>query len=97
MPKVMAKHQYNRKRHSIATNPNQFSPAHASMAFVFASEVLANRSAEYPRCSLTPEVFESFYTRHVNTYGHEHILDNWYRRADYLHGHLPNFLISTSQ
>ena len=62
-PQVLAEHQYQRKLHSIATNPNYFSPAYAGVAFtfgahMFAYELLANHSAEYPRGILTPEVFE---------------------------------------
>lgn len=79
----MAEHQYNRKQHSIATNPNYFSPAYAGIAFtfgahMFAFELLGNHSTEYPRGFLTPAVFESFfgYTRDANgdlvhTYGSE--------------------------
>lgn len=86
-PQVLAQHSYNRKLHSIATNPNYFSPAYAGVAFtfgahMFAYELLANHSAEFPRGVMTPEVFESFfsYTRDANnklvfTYGHERIPD----------------------
>lgn len=108
-PQVLAEHQYQRKLHSIATNPNYFSPAYAGVAFtfgahMFAYELLANHSAEYPRGILTPEVFESFfsYTRDddnnlVFTYGHERIPDNWYRRADDDAWTLADILISTGQ
>lgn len=108
-PQVMAEHQYNRKLHSIATNPNYFSPAYAGVAFtfgahMFAYELLANHSAEDPRGVLTPEVFESFfsYTRDSNgqliyKYGHERIPDNWYRRADDDAWTLDDILISTAQ
>ena len=93
-PRVLAEHQYNRKLHSIKTNPNYFSPAYAGVAFtfgahMFAFQLLANHSAAEPRGFLTPAVFESFfsYTRDSNnelvyTYGHERIPENWYRRAD---------------
>jgi hypothetical protein len=108
-PQVLAQHQSNRKQHSIATNPNYFSPAYAGIAFtfgahMFAYELLANHSAQYPRGFLTPEVFESFfsYTRDANnqlvfTYGHERIPDNWYRRADDDAWTLADILISTGQ
>lgn len=108
-PQVMAQHQSNRKQHSIATNPNYFSPAYAGIAFtfgahMFAYELLANHSADYPRGFLTPEVFESFfsYTRDKNnnlvfTYGHERIPDNWYRRADDDAWTLADILTSTAQ
>lgn len=108
-PQVLAEHQYNRKQHSIANNPNYFSPPYAGVVFtfgahMFAYELLANHSAEYPRGFLTPEVFESFfsYTRDANgdlayTYGHERIPDNWYRRADDDAWTLTDILVSTAQ
>jgi len=108
-PQVLAEHQYNRKQHSIATNPNYFSPAYAGIAFtfgahMFAYELLANHSAEYPRGFLTPEVFESFfsYTRDENDklvykYGYERIPDNWYKRAADDAWTLADIVISTAQ
>jgi hypothetical protein len=107
-PRVKAEHQYNRKQLPIATSPNYFSPAYAGIAFtfgahIFAYELLANHSAEYPRGFLTTEVFESFfsYTRDDNnlvfTYGHERILGNWYCCADNDAWTLADILISTSQ
>ncbi|EME43959.1 hypothetical protein DOTSEDRAFT_129885 [Dothistroma septosporum NZE10] len=108
-PQVLAEHQYNRKLHSIATNPNYFSPAYAGVAFtfgahMFAFELLANHSAAEPRGFLTPEVFESFfsYTRDskgnlVYTYGHERIPNNWYRRANDDAWTLADIGISTAQ
>ena len=108
-PRVLAEHQYNRKLHSIATNPFYFSPPYAGVAFtfgahMFAYELLANHSAEYPRGILTPETFMSFfsYTRdedgHLQyTYGHERIPDNWYRRADDDAWTLADILASTAQ
>jgi hypothetical protein len=108
-PQVLAQHQFNRKQHSIATNPNYFSPAYAGIAFtfgahMFAYELLANHSAEYPRGFLEPAVFESFfgYKRDKNnqlvfTYGSERIPDNWYRRADADAWTLTDILISTGQ
>lgn len=108
-PQVMAEHQYNRKKHSIATNPNYFSPVYAGVAFtfgahMFAYELLANHSAEHPRGIMPPEVFESFfsYTRDQNnnlvfTYGHERIPDNWYKRADDDAWDLVDIAISTAQ
>ena len=108
-PQVLAQHSYNRKQHSIATNPNYFSPAYAGVAFtfgahMFAYALLANHSAENPRGFLTPEVFETFfsYTRDENnnlvfTYGHERIPDNWYRRANDDPWTLADILISTAQ
>lgn len=108
-PQVLAQHSYNRKLHSIATNPNYFSPAYAGVAFtfgahMFAYELLANHSAEYPRGIMPPEVFESFfsYTRDsdnnlVYTYGHERIPDNWYKRAPADAWTLADILISTAQ
>lgn len=108
-PRVLAEHSNNRKKHSIATNPNYFSPAYAGVAFtfgahMFAYELLANHSAQDPRGVLTPAVFESFfsYTRDVEnklvfTYGHERIPDNWYRRANDDPWTLADILISTGQ
>ena len=105
----MAEHSYNRKLHSIATNPNYFAPPYAGVAFtfgahMFAFELLANHSAEEPRGFLTPEVFESFfsYTRDADdklvfTYGHERIPDNWYRRANDDPWTLADILLSTAQ
>lgn len=84
-PQVLAEHSYNRKQHSIATNPNYYSPAYAGVAFtfgahMFAYELLANHSAEYPRGFMTQELFKSMwsYTDGPNgeliyTYGHERI------------------------
>lgn len=108
-PQVLAQHSSNRKAHSVATNPNYFSPAYAGVAFtfgahMFANVLLANHSAEYPRGFLTPEVFMSFfsYTKDANdklvfTYGHERIPDNWYRRADDDAWTLDDILMSTAQ
>jgi hypothetical protein len=90
---VLAEHQHNRKLHSIATNPNYFSPAFAGVAFsraahTFVFELMANHSVEHPRGLLTPSTLESFfsYTRDRHgalhyKYGYERILDNWYKRA----------------
>jgi hypothetical protein len=108
-PQVLAEHQYNRKQYSIANNPNYFSPPYAGVIFtfgahMFAYQLLANHSVEYPRGFLTPDVFESFfsYTRDENdnlvyTYGHERIPDNWYRRADDDAWTLADILLSTAQ
>ncbi|WPG98725.1 Cloroperoxidase [Acrodontium crateriforme] len=108
-PQVLAEHQYNRKLHSIATNPNYFSPAYAGVAFtfgahMFAFQLLANHSAEDPRGILTPEVFESMfgYTRDANgdlvyTYGYERIPDNWYKRGDDDMWDTADIAISTAQ
>lgn len=108
-PRVLAQHQYNRKKHSIATNPNYFSPAYAGVAFtfgahMFAYQLLANHSAEHPRGIMPPEVFESFWSykrdakgKLVYTYGHERIPDNWYRRSQKDPWTLTDILISTAQ
>lgn len=108
-PRVMAEHSYNRKLYSIATNPNYFAPVYAGVAFtfgahMFAYELLANHSAEYPRGYLEPAVFESFfgYTRDSNdnlvyTYGSERIPDNWYKRADDDAWTLADIVFSTAQ
>lgn len=72
-PQVLAQHQYDCKLHSIAINPDYFSPANACVAFtfgahIFAYELLTNHSADHRRGFLTPEVFQSFfsYTRYAN-------------------------------
>jgi hypothetical protein len=91
---VLAEHQDNRKKHSIATNPNYFAPAFAGVAFtpaahLFVFELMANHSAEHPRGLLTPSVLETFfsYTRDASgslsyKYGYDRIPDNWYKRAE---------------
>jgi len=108
-PQVLAEHSNNRKQHSIATNPNYFSPAYAGVAFtfgahMFAFELLANHSAEYPRGFLTPEVFMDFfgYTKDaagklVFDFGTEKIPDNWYKRADDDAWTLADIVVSTAQ
>lgn len=108
-PQVLAEHSHNRKLHSIATNPNYFSPAYAGVAFtfgahMFAFQLLANHSAEEPRGFLTPEVFESMfgYTRDssgnlVYTYGYERIPDNWYKRGGDDMWDTADIAISTAQ
>ncbi|GAB7365799.1 hypothetical protein MBLNU230_g7132t1 [Neophaeotheca triangularis] len=108
-PPVLAEHSYNRKQHSIATNPNYFSPPYAGVAFtfgahMFAFELLANHSAEEPRGFLEPSVFEAFfgYTRDENDqlvfkYGTERIPENWYRRSHEDPWTLTDILVSTAQ
>ncbi|KAF1818800.1 Cloroperoxidase [Dissoconium aciculare CBS 342.82] len=108
-PQVLAEHSHNRKQHSIATNPNYFSPAYAGVAFtfgahMFAFELLANHSTADPRGVLTPAVFEAFfgYTRDADnklvfTYGTERIPENWYRRAHDDAWTLADIGISTAQ
>lgn len=107
-PQVMAQHQYDRKQHSIATNPDYFSPAYAGVAFtfgahMFAYQLLANHSAEYPRGFMTPDNFLSLwsYKRNGNslsyTYGHERIPENYYKRAADDDWNLEDILISTAQ
>lgn len=66
-PQVLAEHSYNRKQYSIATNPNYYSPAYAGVAFtfgahMFAFELLANHSAEYPRGFMTQDLFKSMWS-----------------------------------
>ncbi|KAF7196882.1 Dothistromin biosynthesis peroxidase dotB [Pseudocercospora fuligena] len=108
-PRVMAEHSDNRKKYSIANNPNYFSPPYAGIAFtfgahMFAFELLANHSATEPRGFLTPEVFMSFfsYTKDASgnlqyKYGHERIPDNWYRRHNDDAWTLNDITISTAQ
>lgn len=86
-PRVLAQHSSNRKQHSVATNPNYFSPAYAGVAFtfgahMFAYELLANHSAAHPRGIMPPAIFESFFSYKRDstgalqyTYGHERIPD----------------------
>ena len=40
-PQVLAQHQYNRKKYSIANNPNYSSPAYAGVAFTFGAHMFA--------------------------------------------------------
>lgn len=66
-PRVLAEHQYNRKQYSISTNPNYYSPAYAGVAFtfgahMFAYELLANHSAEYPRGIMTQDLFKKMWS-----------------------------------
>lgn len=108
-PQVLAEHSYNRKQHSIATNPNYYSPAYAGVAFtfgahMFAYELLANHSTEYPRGFMTQDLFKSMWSytdgpngELVYTYGHERIPENWYRRARDDPWTLTDILISTGQ
>ena len=82
-----------RKLHSIATNPNYFSPPFAGVAFTpaahhFVYALMANHSAERPEGILTPSDLMDFfsYTRGadgalVYTPGHEKIPEDWYKRA----------------
>lgn len=79
---MLAEHQDNRKSHSIATNPNYFSPAFAGVAFTpaahhFVFQLMANHSAEHPNGVLTPETLMDFFSYKkggndelVYTYGH---------------------------
>jgi hypothetical protein len=107
-PRVLAEHSSNRKAYSVSTNPNYFSPAYAGVAFtfgahMFAFQMLANHSAEYPRGYLTPEAFMDWfgYTREngqlVFTYGTEKIPDNYYKRADDDAWTLTDIVVSTAQ
>ena len=82
-----------RKLHSIATNPNYFSPPFAGVAFTpaahhFVYALMANHSAERPEGILTPADLMTFfsYTRGADgsliyTPGHEKIPEDWYKRA----------------
>lgn len=92
-PRVLAEHADNRKKHSIATNPNYFSPPYAGVAFtfgahMFAWELLANHSAEYPRGFMPKELFMTTfgYTRDSAgklqfNHGTERLPENWYKRS----------------
>jgi len=108
-PPVLAQHSSDRKAYSIANNPNYFSPAYAGVAFtfgahMFAFELLANHSAEYPRGFMTKDLFKSMWSytdgpngELVYTYGHERIPENWYKRAPADAWTLADILISTGQ
>jgi len=107
--RVMAQHSANRKAYSIQTNPNYFAPVYAGVAFtfgahMFASVLLSNHSAEYPRGFQTQENFLSLwgYTRDANnnlvyTPGSERIPDNYYKRAEDDAWTLSDIGISTAQ
>jgi hypothetical protein len=107
--RVMAQHSSNRKKHSIATNPNYFAPVYPGVAFtfgahMFANVLLSNHSAEQPRGFLNKDVFMQFfgYTRDSTgalhyTFGSERIPDNWYKRNDADPWTLVDILTSTAQ
>lgn len=108
-PRVLAEHSSNRKKHSIATNPNYYSPPYAGVAFtfgahMFAFQLIANHSAEEPRGFLTKEVFMDFfgYTRDaqgalVFNRGSERIPANWYKRSPADAWTLSDITTSTAQ
>ncbi|PPJ58799.1 hypothetical protein CBER1_08236 [Cercospora berteroae] len=108
-PRVLAQHSSNRKKYSVANNPNYFSPPYAGVAFtfgahMFAFQLLANHSAEEPRGFLTKEVFmEHFgYDRDDQgnlryTFGHERIPENWYKRSEQDPWTLSDIVVSTAQ
>lgn len=90
---VLAEHQHNRKLHSIANNPNYFSPAFAGVAFTpaahtFVWALMANHSAENPKGFLEHSVLDSFFSYKEQAdgsreyaYGKDRIPENWYRRS----------------
>ncbi|KAG5947201.1 hypothetical protein E4U53_006451, partial [Claviceps sorghi] len=90
---VLAEHQHNRKLHSIATNPNYFASAVASLGFTpaahtFVWALMANHSAQHPRGFLEHGVLDAFFSYTLQpdgsrtyAYGKERIPDNWYRRS----------------
>lgn len=108
-PRVMAEHSSNRKKYSIANNPNYYSPPYAGIAFtfgahMFAFELLANHSAEHPRGILTQDAFMKWFSYEKDendelqfTYGHERIPENFYKRADDDAWTLTDILASTAQ
>ncbi|KAK4701799.1 unspecific peroxygenase, partial [Phenoliferia sp. Uapishka_3] len=106
---VLAAHQNNRKLHSIANNPNYFSPVFAGVAFTpaahhFVYALMANNSVEFPQGLLTPETLMSFfsYTKDstgalVYTYGHERIPENWYKRSPANPWTMPDIVVAVGQ
>ncbi|KAI5359743.1 putative chloroperoxidase [Septoria linicola] len=108
-PRVLAKHSSNRKKYSIANNPNYYSPPYAGVAFtfgahMFAFQLIANHSAAEPRGFLTKEVFMDFfgYTRDgagnlQYTFGAERIPENWYKRSEQDPWTLADITTSTAQ
>lgn len=108
-PQVYAQHSSNRKAYSIANNPNYFAPVYAGVAFtfgahMFASVLLSNHSAEYPRGFQTQENFLSLWGYSTDAqgnlvyqYGHERIPDNYYKRAEDDAWTLSDIVISTAQ
>ncbi|CEJ82913.1 Putative Peroxidase, family 2 domain-containing protein [[Torrubiella] hemipterigena] len=90
---VLAEHQHNRKLHSIATNPNYFSPAFGGVAFTpaahtFVWALMANHSSANPRGFLEHNVLDAFFSYSVQPdgsrkyeYGKDRIPENWYRRS----------------
>jgi hypothetical protein len=93
-PRVMAEHQHRRKLHSIANNPNYYSPAFAGIAFTpaahhFVVAMMATRNETQPEgVTAIPELMEWFsYTgdpSSVDTltykYGYERIPSTYKRR-----------------
>jgi hypothetical protein len=108
-PRVLAEHADNRKKHSIATNPNYFSPPYAGIAFTFGAhmfswELMANHSAEFPRGHMTQQNYMDFfgYTRDASgnlqfNRGTEKIPDNWYKRSEKDPWTLADIGVSTAQ
>lgn len=108
-PRVLAEHSSNRKKYSIANNPNYFSPPYAGVAFTFGAhmfvfQLMANHSAEEPRGFLTQQVFMDFfgYTRDdagnlVFDFGSERIPENWYKRSEQDPWTLSDITASTAQ
>lgn len=91
-PSILAAHQNNRKLHSIANNPNYFSPAFAGVAFTpaahhFVFALMSNKSAEYPEGYLSPENLMSWFSYTGDPqgdltykYGYERIPAPFYKR-----------------
>ena len=105
---VLAEHQHNRKLHSIATNPNYFSPAFAGVAFTpaahtFVWALMANHSSERPRGFLEHNVLDDFFSYKLKedgtreyTYGKDRIPENWYRRSHKDPWTLPDILLGVA-
>lgn len=93
-PRVLAAHQDARKQHSIATNPNYFSPAFGGVAFTpaahhFVFALMANKTADdHEGGVLLPSTLMQFFSYEekngqlVYTYGHERIPENFYKRNE---------------
>lgn len=92
---ILAEHQDNRKKYSIATNPNYFAPVFAGVAFTpaahsFVAALMSNHSSTKPQGELTVANLMSFFSYSYAAdgktlkykYGYERIPDDWYVAHD---------------
>ncbi|UZJ54596.1 hypothetical protein CBS101457_003916 [Exobasidium rhododendri] len=108
-PSILAAHQNNRKLHSIANNPNYFSPPFAGVAFTpaahhFVFALMSNKSAENPEGYLSPENLMSWFSYSGDPqgaltykYGYERIPAPFYKRHPLQEWTLADILAAVSQ